>query len=272
MSSETHEILAWLLRAAIPSVPVGVAFAFVSNYAIFHFLFRSKTGRQWFSKRRLHEHVHSNEQIKSEIFHALIPESVLNILTLLVLNSDKPSPIHSWFRLRWTFAWSEAPRILMECVVVFFAYEVYYYFLHVLIHNRKLFKYFHQRHHASIYPTPQTGTSVNLLEAASFYAFFFTMIFCPLHVVSVVLISLNIKLASLTQHMGHEIFPNWWRRSKILRYFNSTMWHQLHHSSKFNRNYGFQTSFLDRWFKTVDPVYTRYEDAAKASAGPASSA
>lgn len=259
MSTNLQDIFQWLFKTGMVSIPTGVAFALISNYAIFHFMFRSKNGQRWFSKRKLHKHVHTDEQIKSELKHAIVPESILSVMTLLLLNSGKPSPIRAWFHINWTFAWGETPRILVECIGIFAAYEIYYYFLHVVIHNRKIFKYFHQRHHLSIYPTPQTGTSVDLLEAISFYAFFFSMIFYPLHIASILLVSLNIKIASLTQHMGHEFFPRWWRQSKTLKYFNSTMYHQMHHSSNFNRNFGFQTSFLDRYFKTIDPAYLRYE-------------
>jgi lathosterol oxidase len=259
MNSDFQEVLQWIVKTGMISIPAGVAFALISNYAIFHFMFRSEAGKRWFAQRRLHQHAHNDSQIKNEMKHALIPESILSVMTLFLLNSDKPSPIRHFFHISWNFSWSDSPRILAESVLIFCAYEIYYYFLHVAIHRRKVYKYFHQRHHMSIYPTPQAGTSVDILEAISFYTFFFTLILCPLHIVSILLVSLNIKIASLTQHAGHEFFPKWWRRSKVLRYFNSTMYHQMHHSSNFNRNFGFQTSFLDRTFKTIDPAYLTYE-------------
>ena len=49
----------------------------------------------------------------------------------------------------------------------------------MLLHRRGIYKVAHKVHHDSLHPTPQTGTSVNLIEAFSFYAFFFTLTWLP---------------------------------------------------------------------------------------------
>lgn len=204
-------------------------------------------------------HIHTKEEILYEIKHAIIPESVLSFITCLALSTKEVNPWSSLFSIRWEMSASEVPRIIFEVVAIFVVYEIYYYLVHYLMHKRSVYRYVHSVHHKSLYPTPQTGTSVNLLEAVIFYAFFTAMIFGPFHIVSLILISLEIKFASVTQHLGHEIFPVWVRKSPILKYINSTRFHQLHHSDKLNKNFGFQTGFLDRLFNTINPTYLEYE-------------
>jgi sterol desaturase/sphingolipid hydroxylase (fatty acid hydroxylase superfamily) len=242
-----------------PSLLSGLLFALISNYLLYLFFFKSSIAKKWFSKRKLYNHIHSKEEILYEIKHAIIPEIYLSFVTCLALSSKPTSPIKHFFKIRWGFNTDELQRIFFEIFCIFVIYEIYYYFVHVIMHKRKFYKITHSVHHKSIYPTPQTGTSVNLLEAVIFYAFFTLMIFGPFHIASLILISLEIKFASLTQHMGHEIFPVWVRRSPILKYFNSIKFHQLHHSDKQNMNFGYQTSFLDRFFKTINPAYLNYE-------------
>jgi sterol desaturase/sphingolipid hydroxylase (fatty acid hydroxylase superfamily) len=253
-------ISSYLLSLIFPGLPISVLATLALNYGLYYFFFKSSTGQRIFSGRRHYRYQHSRTEILREIRSAIVPECMLAFITNLALSSGTPSPIQHWFSMRWELSWSEVPRIILECVAIFVAYEIYYFIVHRAMHHPRLFRWFHSTHHRSIYPTPQTGTSVDILEAVTFYTFFVVMIFCPLHIASVVLISLNIKIASLTQHLGHEFFPAWIRRSRWLKYLNSTRYHQLHHSGSFLKNYGFQTSFLDRWFNTIDPNYIRYEN------------
>jgi len=256
---QMNETLSWLLKITWPSLPLGVAFALALNYGLYYFFFKSALGKKWMSGRRHYKRDHTKADILYEIKHAIIPESVLSFITCLALSTQERGPLSSLFSIRWDMNLSEVPRIVFEVIAVFVVYEVYYYIVHYLMHKRKVYKYVHAVHHKSLYPTPQTGTSVNLLEALVFYTFFTLMIFGPFHIISLVLISLEIKFASLTQHLGHEIFPRWMRQSPVLKYFNSTRFHQLHHSDRLNKNFGFQTSFLDRHFKTINPAYLEYE-------------
>lgn len=249
----------WFLKIIWPSLPIGVIFALLLNYGLYYFFFKSKVGTNWMSSRKHYKHIHTKAEILYEIRHAIIPESILSFITGVALATKDKSPFGDLFKIRWDMNAAEIPRIILEVIGIFIVYEIYYYTVHYLMHKRRIYKYTHAVHHKSLYPTPQTGTSVNLLEAIIFYTFFTLLIFGPFHILSLILISLEIKFASLTQHLGHEIFPRWVRTHPLFKYFNSTRFHQLHHSDKLNKNFGFQTSFLDRGFKTINPAYLEYE-------------
>ncbi len=250
----------WLWRIAWPALPVGVLSALALNLALYWFFFRSGTGEKLLARHS--PTIPGKHEVLYEIRHAIIPECVLSFFTCLALNSNKPGPLSHWFSIRWNFSSADFPRIAAEIVGILVAYEAYYYTVHYLMHRRRLFPLTHSVHHRSLHPTPQAGTSVNILEAVIFYSFFASMILGPFHIVSLVVVSLEIKFASLTQHLGHEIFPRFFRRSKVLKYVNSTRFHHLHHCDNLSRNLGFQTNVLDRAFGTINKKYLDYERSA----------
>lgn len=259
--------LHWMIPNLLPSALFSVAFAVLSNYGIYAFVFHSKLGKRLFAGRKHYDYVHTREDILREIRHCLIPETLVALIVGMIAASGSDSPLKPWLSIRWDFSAGEIPRILLECFALFWLYEIYYFFVHRVVHTRRLFALFHSVHHRSIYPTPFTQTSVNLLEAVSFYSFYIFALFAPVNVLSLVILGLNIKLASLTQHLGHEVFPKVFRTNRWLKFINSTRYHQMHHSHSFKHNYGFQTSLLDRLFGTIDDAYLDYE---KESATPAS--
>lgn len=249
----------WILENLAPSAVFSIAFALVSNYGVYWFVFHSALGRRLFAGRRHYTYEHTRSDLWREARNMIVPETILAFIVGLIARSASQMPLSPYLSIRWDLSWAGVPRILVECLAIFWIYEIYYFFLHRMIHHRALFRAFHNVHHQSIYPTPFTQTSVNFLEAVSFYSFYVGMLFAPVHIVSLVVIGLNIKLASLTQHLGHECFPRFMRRTPVLKYLNSTRYHQLHHSHSFKHNFGFQTSLLDRLFGTIDPEYLDYE-------------
>jgi sterol desaturase/sphingolipid hydroxylase (fatty acid hydroxylase superfamily) len=153
-----------------------------------HFFFKSSLGQKLMSSQKHYGHQHSKQEILYEIKHAIIPESVLSFITCLALSTKEQNPLSSLFSIRWEMSVGEFPRIILEAIGIFVVYEIYYYVVHYFMHKRAFYKAVHSVHHKSLYPTPQTGTSVNLLEAAVFYTFFILMIFGPFHILSLILI------------------------------------------------------------------------------------
>jgi Delta7-sterol 5-desaturase len=249
----------WMLKNLLLSAIGSVAFTLVTNYGIYAFVFHSELGRRLFAGRKHYRYEHTRQDILREIRRCLLPEMFVALIVGLILTSGAESPLKPWLSIRWAMSASQIPSILAETFGLFWAYEIYYFFLHRAIHTRRFYPMFHSVHHQSIYPTPFSQTSVNLMEAVSFYSFYLFALFCPLHIVSLAAIGISIKLGSLTQHLGHECFPRIFRTHRWLKYVNSTRYHQLHHSHSFKHNYGFQTSVLDRLFGTIDPAYLEYE-------------
>lgn len=250
----------WLWLVLWPSLPVGIVVSIVLNYSIYYFIYHSKMGKNWLLKKRYYEYVHSKDDFVYEIRNAIIPEAILGVLVTFMLNSNNlENPLKPYFSVRWEISLAEMARVPFEFLFLFVAYEVYYYAFHYFMHRSYTYRFMHTIHHKALYPTPQTATSVNLLEALGLYTFFALMILGPFNIVTLVIVSLYIKFFSVIQHLGHEFFPPAWRRSPYLKYLNSIWFHQLHHSGKLNKNFSFVTNVLDRIFGTMNPDYLRYE-------------
>ena len=254
-----HDLLRYLGGLLFPGAIFSVGSSLALNYAIFYFFFRSRVGRRVFEKNRHYDYTHTRADLLREIKHAVVPETIIALILAVMLGTRTASPLSPWIHIRWDLAWPEVPRIALEVFVLFWAYEIYYFLVHRIMHYPRLFRHVHSVHHRSRFPTPFTQTSVNIAEAIIFYSFYVVILFGPFHILSLLLIGLDIKLASLTQHLGHEFFPRWMRVTPVVRYLNSTRFHQLHHSHSLKRNYGFQTSVLDRVFGTIDAAYLEYE-------------
>lgn len=60
-------------------------------------------------------------------------------------------------------------------------------------------------------------------------------------------------------HSGYEILPQRFRKSFLFEIFNSSVYHNLHHS-KFKGNYGLYFRIWDRLLKTEHPEYVKEYD------------
>jgi sterol desaturase/sphingolipid hydroxylase (fatty acid hydroxylase superfamily) len=54
---------------------------------------------------------------------------------------------------------------------------------------------------------------------------------------------------NVMSHLGYEFLPRWILRVPLLRWINTSTFHNLHHTS-FNGNYGLMFRFWDRLFGT----------------------
>ncbi len=139
---------------------------------------------------------------------------------------------------------------------IILAHDAYFYWVHRAMHHPRLFKTFHRHHHRSITPTPFAAYSFALPEAVVM------AIFVPIWQLFVatpgwVLFAfLNFQIIrNVMGHAGLELMPRWWLSTPLTSWLNSTTHHDLHHSGKFNNNYGLYFTFWDRLMGTEHPDY-----------------
>lgn len=147
-----------------------------------------------------------------------------------------------WARLYPT---PDATRIVLEILVLVAWNDVHFWINHRLLHTR-LLRRFHLPHHRSVTTTPFSTYSFHPLEALmlgnvillpmvlhdfSFWALF-----------SVPLFSLFFNCIG---HANYDFFP----RVSHGHWFAASRRHHLHHA-RYNGNYGFQFTFMDRLFRT----------------------
>jgi sterol desaturase/sphingolipid hydroxylase (fatty acid hydroxylase superfamily) len=146
--------------------------------------------------------------------------------------------------------------------VLFVMHDTYFYFAHRLMHHKKLFTLFHLVHHKSTNPSPWAAYAFHPLEAivevGIVVVFLFTV---PIHKTHLLLFFLMMIVYNVYGHLGYELYPKGFHKTRIGRWINTSVNHNQHHQY-FKGNYGLYFLFWDRVLGTIREDYdTRYVDA-----------
>lgn len=150
---------------------------------------------------------------------------------------------------QWGPYWAGASLILMIV-----AHDAYFYWTHRLIHDPRLFRTFHRRHHRSHNPSPFTAYSFDLGEAVINGAFVpLWMLLVPTQWPIVGLFMLHQIVRNTLGHSGYELFPALRNGRPMFDFLTTTTHHDLHHQS--GCNYGLYFTWWDRMMGTEHPDY-----------------
>jgi sterol desaturase/sphingolipid hydroxylase (fatty acid hydroxylase superfamily) len=146
--------------------------------------------------------------------------------------------------------------------VLFVMHDTYFYFAHRIMHHKRLFNLFHLVHHKSTNPSPWAAYAFHPLEAivevGIVVVFLFTV---PIHKTHLLLFFLMMIVYNVYGHLGYELYPKGFHKTRIGRWINTSVNHNQHHQY-FKGNYGLYFLFWDRVLGTIREDYdTRYVDA-----------
>lgn len=152
--------------------------------------------------------------------------------------------------LQWGPIWFWVSLALM-----ILGHDAYYYWTHRAMHDRRLFRAFHRRHHRSHNPSPFTAYSFNLSEAvvmASFVIVWPWLVPTSWQVVSLFIVHQIIR--NTLAHCGYELMPATSRGRPLIDWLTTTTHHDLHHAQA-DSNFGLYFTWWDRWMGTENPNY-----------------
>jgi Delta7-sterol 5-desaturase len=159
-----------------------------------------------------------------------------------------------------------APWAIATLVLMIVTHDAYFYWTHRAIHDRRLFRVFHRRHHRSHNPSPFTAYSFDLGEAAINGLFVpLWMILVPTQWWVVGVFMLHQIVRNTLGHSGYELFPARRDGRPLLDALTTTTHHDLHHAQA-GYNYGLYFTWWDRMMGTEHPQY--YEHFAAATRRP----
>ena len=157
----------------------------------------------------------------------------------------------------WGQAWAWASLALMVV-----GHDAYFYWTHRLIHDPRLFRAFHRRHHKSNNPSPFTAYSFDIAEAAINGAFVpLWMILVPTQWWVVGVFMLHQIVRNTLGHSGYELFPASRDGRPLFDFLTTTTHHDLHHAQA-GYNYGLYFTWWDRLMGTEHPEYHAHFAAA----------
>lgn len=127
-----------------------------------------------------------------------------------------------------------------------FAHDTWFYWTHRLLHRPAWFRVAHAVHHASRPPTAWAAMSFHPIEAITGAVVIPALVFViPIHVGVLGLVLAIMTLMGVTNHMGWEMFPRGFVRSRVGNWLITASHHQLHHE-RYQCNYGLYFRFWDR--------------------------
>jgi len=190
-------------------------------------------------------------QMLVEFLISIRSVAIFSTIGLLTFSLQKagwlPGPM---LAATWGPLWFAASLILMIV-----AHDAYFYWSHRLMHDPRLFRRFHRRHHLSHNPSPFTAYSFDLAEAAVMASFVpLWMIVVPTPWPAVGLFMLHQIVRNTLGHSGYEVMPARNNGRPLFDWLTTTTHHDLHHAQA-GFNYGLYFTWWDRWMRTEHPQY-----------------
>lgn len=145
--------------------------------------------------------------------------------------------------------------LIASLIVIVVAHDAWFYWMHRLIHHRRLFRLMHRTHHRSHAPTPFTSYAFDISEAvlnAVFLPVFLLLI--PMHPAAILAFLFHMMLRNALGHCGYEVFPARADGKPLLGWMTTVTHHDLHHADG-RYNMGLYFTWWDRIMGTEHPRY-----------------
>ena len=234
-----------------------VRYLFIAGIAfvLFYIIFKNKSR---FIK--IQQRFPTGSDYRREIVYSFITFIFFACVPLL-LNNHFVKPYTTIYRnihqhSMWYF-WLAFPLMLL-------IHDSYFYWMHRLMHDNRLFRFFHVVHHKSTNPSPWASFSFQpaeaIVEAGIMIVFAFTI---PIHLIHLFAFLVFMTLYNVYGHLGYELFPAGSHRHWLGKWFNTSVNHNMHHQY-FKGNYGLYFTFWDRIMHTTHQDYeAHFEKATK---------
>jgi len=142
-------------------------------------------------------------------------------------------------------------------------HDTYFYWTHRLMHHPSVFKYFHKVHHLSTNPSPWAAFAFHPLEAIVEAGIIVVIAFImPVHPLAIALFLLIMMVYNVYGHLGYELYPKGFTKTRIGKWINTSINHNQHHQY-FKGNYGLYFLWWDRWMGTLRMDYDQEFEAVK---------
>ena len=245
-----HHIPTWLVTWLVSSLVVFSRY-FLASGLLFLFFYILK--RRSFLNRKIQHAFPKAKEISFEIKHSLYTSFIFGLVG---------AGIFGMYKIGITRIYTDTSQLgavwfALSVILLIFIHDTWFYWIHRLMHHRKLYRLIHLVHHRSHNPTPWAALSFHPLEAVLEIAFLPAIVMLvPLHPIAIILFSTIALVVNIIGHLGYELMPAWFVRHPLLRWVNTSTHHNLHHKHA-NKNYGL---YFNIWDRLMDTNHLHYED------------
>ncbi len=130
-----------------------------------------------------------SKNIIREIVHSTQSTLIFTFITLIILFTPLKGYTLIYDNMNEYSYWWIGASTLLGLVI----HDTYFYWMHRLLHHKKIYKHAHVVHHKSTNPSPWTSYSFHILEAIAEGLILFVLVFVlPMHVVSISLFTISV--------------------------------------------------------------------------------
>lgn len=206
---------------------------------------------KWFEQRLINYRIQIKKRVDAKQLRFEIRQSVV-VLFIGALNSTILSLLYSGGYTKLTtdatsIGWF---GIVFTVIALLILNDFWFYFWHRTLHHPKIFRYIHAVHHKSVDVNPFSSYSFHWIEGLILGIWIVPVVLVvPIYLPSLGFIQVVGMLNNLMSHLGYELFPPSLMRIPLIRWVNTSTFHNMHHTS-LNGNYGLMTRLWDRFFHT----------------------
>ncbi|TCO31153.1 sterol desaturase/sphingolipid hydroxylase (fatty acid hydroxylase superfamily) [Pedobacter psychrotolerans] len=220
-------------------------------FAMFYLLMPSKLG-----KFKIQQKLATKKDFAREVWHSMQSTLIFSIIAVGLAFTPLRQYTRIYDHINDFPIWYIGVAIVLSLII----HDTYFYWMHRLLHHKKLFKFTHLVHHKSTNPSPWTSYSFHILEAITEGLVLVPIvILLPMHPLTILLFTVTGFIINVYGHLGYEIMPKSFRYTWAFEVLNTSVHHNLHHS-KFKGNYGLYFRIWDRVLGTEHPDYVKEYD------------
>ena len=215
---------------------------------------------QWFPKRfvknKIQKRLAGKADFLREVAHSVVTGLIFAVIGYVLLYTPlvKHTVIYTAID---AYAWWWLPVSVALSLII---HDTYFYWMHRLLHHKKIFRLAHLVHHKSTNPSPWASYSFHVAESVvEGFVLVVLAFIVPMHPLAIILFIVIGFMINVYGHLGYEIMPKGLRHSFLFEIINTSVHHNLHHS-KFKGNYGLYFRIWDRLLKTEHPDYVKEYD------------
>ncbi|HEY3403388.1 MAG TPA: sterol desaturase family protein [Ohtaekwangia sp.] len=212
--------------------------------------------KAWFYKK-IQQRFPLSSDYSREVFFSVITSLIFTGIGLLVF----ASPISRFTQAYYKITDFGITYFIMSIFMMILVHDTYFYWTHRWMHRKSVFPWFHKVHHLSTNPSPWAAFAFHPLEAVveGCIIAVIAMLF-PVHPLAIGIFLLFMMTYNVYGHLGYELYPKGFSKSRLGRWINTSINHNMHHQH-FNGNYGLYFLWWDRWMGTLQPDYdTRFDE------------
>lgn len=131
------------------------------------------------------------------------------------------------------------------------------------MHHPAVYKLVHRVHHLSTNPSPWAAMAFHPIEAVIEASVIIVIaVLFPIHPLTIAIFLLGMMIYNVYGHLGYELYPRGFAKSKLGKWVNTSVSHNQHHQF-FKGNYGLYFLWWDRWMGTLRDDYSHQFDEVK---------